>query len=210
MRLPSFSRKSSRDGKKNPRSLPSSRTILLVMLLLAIAVFIPPRLTESWRASMVEETASLESQAESLNARTSKVDQALSDQEAIAKALGEVSAAVPSTPELPKLIAAIDEVVTGGGMDWVSGAPSATSFSALTEVDASGNIVEGSGAGKAWSFPVTIVGPLDRLPDVLDGLRSMPRMLTVDSVGFQTFEDGEVTVAVDLRFYAMGEEESAS
>jgi hypothetical protein len=154
---------------------------------------------------MVEETASLQSQTDSLTAKTVKVDQALADKDLVAKTLGEAQEAIPDTPNLPEVITSIDKVITTGGMTWTSGAPSATSSPASTSVDASGNIVEGPGGGKSWSFPLTVMGPLDRLPGILDALRSMPRMVTVDTVGFQLFGEDQVVATIDARFYAVGE-----
>ena len=210
-----------KDYKTSPRTIPSPslrlpkvslRTVLVVVLLAVVALYVSPRLTASWRASLTSQQASLQAQITELDAKIAEVDAALAERTVVEQSLAQAQAAVPDTPQLAQVITELEGAVASSGMTWVSGAPSPTSAPAGGEQTSGEESFGGStsGPGRQWTVSMTVVGPASSLPFLLDSIAGLPRLVTLNSVSWQVQEPGTVSVTLDALFYAMSDTEATS
>lgn len=160
-----------------------SRTILLTFAVIVVGYVGLPYLPDG--AEMLSGATSARTEAEDLLTKSSKAADAVTDEQNFAAALSAARAAVPRTAELPELISDLEDVARAAGMTWNSGSPSTSGGAAETPV---------------WTMTLTLSGSARRVPDLLDGIRELDRLVVVDSV--QVRGDVEASIVISVRFFA--------
>ena len=138
---------------------------------------------------MLSGARSKDAERESLISQITLADEASLGGEVFLKDLDAARAAVPVEPDLPELIANLDQTIKVAGMRWTSGAPSPQDAGFL------------EGGNGEWQFSMTVSGDLSQVPSLLGELRDLERLVSVDSVQVRSEGTG-VTVQISLRFFA--------
>jgi Tfp pilus assembly protein PilO len=160
-----------------------SRALLLVLGLGVGAYVGLPYLPDG--AEMLSGATSARTEAAGLRTKSAAASAAVADESKFAPALAAARAAVPRDAELPSLITDLEQVVRDAGMTWSSGSPSAAG---------------GTAEAPVWSMTLTLSGPARRVPDLLDGIGSLERLVVVDSV--QVRGDIDASIVLSVRFFA--------
>ena len=166
-----------------------NRTKFLAGVLGVVVIMAAPSTLPIPSASTIkEETAALRAENDATRQKielTTVVgtDPAFPGRQAVA------SARVPAGPDLPGLIDELNAAVTATGMQWTAGAPQIATPS--------------SGAEHVWTMTMNLEGPISTLPELLERLGSLQRLVTVDSVNVQRSQGSDASASIVVRFYAM-------
>jgi hypothetical protein len=169
-----------------------NRTKLLAAVLgVVVIVAVPSALPIPSASSLKDETATLRDTNDAIRQKieltnTYTADAGFPDKQASA------ALSVPTGPDLPGLIDELDTAITANGMRWTAGAPQKATDAAASNV---------------WTMTMNIEGPITALPDLIDRLGGLQRLVTVDSVNLQRSQGNDITASVIVRFYALNPED---
>ena len=167
-----------------------TRTKVLAAALGIIVVAVFP----SWvpipsRATANEQATQARGEADALRNQISRARAAQQDATGFAATKAALEQAVPNGPDLPALISQIRSATEAVNMLWLSGSPQQSALA--------------NGSGKAWTLSMSLQGRASSAPDLLDRLRSIERLVVIDSVSFQGAGAGEVILNITLHFWAL-------
>jgi hypothetical protein len=164
-----------------------SRKILWALAILVVGYIGYGALPDA--GEMLSGARTKDAERESLISQIGLADEAALGGEVFLRDLDAARVAVPVEPDLPELIANLDQTIKVSGMRWTSGAPSPQ--------DAGFR----EGGNGEWQFSMTVSGDMERVPSLLGELRDLERLVSVDSVQVRSEGTG-VTVQISLRFFA--------
>lgn len=167
------------------------KRILIAIFVIALLGALPTWVPIPSRSAMQSETEQARGELAQLQAKTAEAQDAVAKSDDVATLGALLSAAVPAGPDLPGVIDQVGQAAVSSNLAWVAGAPQK---SAATD-----------GGPVSWTMGVSVIGAPTAIPVFLERLRSISRVVVVDSVGFQTESAGTVTANVTLRFFATGE-----
>lgn len=124
-------------------------------------------------------------QADELAAKSAQAEQAIANSDEFAAELGALRMAVPSEPDLPGLLQAVQRDAAASGLSWVSAAPS------TTPADIPGGLV--------YYLSLNLRGSSRDVPGFLRRLEGMSRLVVIDSVQVQG--DAAASVTISVRFF---------
>lgn len=167
------------------------KRILIAIFVIALLGALPTWVPIPSRSAMQAETDQANGELTQLRNRTAAARDAVAKSKDVAAFGAMLAAAVPAGPDLPSVIDQVGQAAVSSNLAWVAGAPQKSAGS--------------EGGPSSWTMGVSVIGSPTSIPLFLERLRSIDRVVVVDSVGFQTEGAGSVTANVTLRFFATGE-----
>lgn len=137
-------------------------------------------------SEMVSGAASKEQQANALNSQAAQARAAAENADQFASTLAAAREAVPPTPELATLVSQVEQEVQATGMTWTSGAPTRTT----------------QGDVPSWGMDMVVVGSVDQVQDLVLRLRSLPRLVVVNSLSIQQSGTEPAQTSLSISFFA--------
>lgn len=165
------------------------KKILSVVLLIVVIGALPKWVPIPSKATLRAQEEQNRNEVATLKERIAIASEASKDTLGLDAKIKEINSAIPDGPDLPKLIDDIGKVAFDAGLSWVAGSPQ--------------KVPGSDGADQPiWTISVSLTGQKNSLPAFFDGLRGSDRIITVDTVSYQTSPTGDINATAVLRFYA--------
>lgn len=183
--------------KKETRPKVSKRTRYMSIVAGVILIATAP----SWApidssGTLKQNAQSDRAQAETLLRQANEANSVLMDPDSFDARRNRLEAAVPDGPDLPGVIDAIGRTAAASGLQWTTANPSRSD--SLDQ------------AYQSWSMNITVTGDRAGLTSFLDGIRSLERYITIDTITYQQLNDAQVSLIATVRFYSLATDDALS
>ncbi len=176
--------------KKNVRPKVSKRTRYLAIVAGVVMIATAPSWAPIDSSGTLKQNAQADRmQAETLQRQADEANAVLLDSAIFDARRDRLEAAVPDGPDLPGVIDAIGRTAAAAGLQWTTANPSRSD--SLDE------------AYQSWSMNITVAGDRAGLTTFLDGVRSLDRYITVDTITYQQLTESQVSLIATVRFYSL-------
>lgn len=165
------------------------KRILTLILVIVIIGALPKWVPVPSKATMVSQKEANYGQVEEIKSQIAKAEVFASNADSLEAQIKSVNSAIPDGPDLPGLIDVIGKIAFDANLSWVAGSPQKVPGT------------EGMN-DPVWTISVSLTGSGSSLPLFFDAMKKNERIITVDSVSYQTSATGEVNATTILRFYA--------
>lgn len=137
-------------------------------------------------SDLVSGADSKKQQAAALNSKSAQALEASNNPAEFANELASARAAVPPVPELAQLISQVQTQAQAAGVTWTSGSPRRSM----------------SGDTPSWGMEMVVTGSVQQVVDLINRLRSLPRLIVVESVALQQSGDELPQATLSISFFA--------
>lgn len=184
---------------KNKETKPKVSKRTRYMSIVAAVVLIAT--TPSWApidssGTLKQNAQSDRAQADTLLRQADEANSVLMDSGNFDARRNRLESALPDGPDLPGVIDAIGRTAAASGLQWTTANPSRSD--SLDQ------------AYQSWSMNITVAGDRAGLTSFLDGIRSLERYITIDTITYQQLSDLQVSLIATVRFYSLATDDDLS
>ena len=165
------------------------KRILTLVLVIVVIGALPKWIPVPSKATLISQKEANYGQIAEIKSEIAKAKVFALNSESLDLQITAINSAVPDGPDLPSLIDTIGKIAYESNLSWVAGSPQ--------KVPGSDGLQD-----PVWTISVSLTGSGSSLPLFFDSLKKDSRIITVDSISYQTSASGEVNATAILRFYA--------
>lgn len=166
---------------------------ILALAAVALVVLFPVR-------SFILSSSGLQNQVEQVQSETADIDaniqlaSSFENSQAQQDQLAALQIALPGQISIPSILSGVESIAGASGVQWTAGSPSqvvrtpsATSAAEAAEQEAS--------LLTTWTLSMTIVGEIPNIAAFLEQVRTLQRLIAVDSIAITINSDGQLPKA---------------